>query len=757
MSMGGKTNRSRPLVLVAAAGLVLAAVGPVLHGSYALAAIGDITEHTIPTASSQPYDIVAGPDGNLWFTERNANKVGKVSTSGSFTEYTVPTANSKPFGIALGPDGNLWFTESVGNQIGKVTTSGVFTEYPIPTPSSSPWRITNGPDGNLWFTEFGAAQVAKLTTAGIFTEYAVGGNPGGIATGPDGNLWVTEFTGNNVAKVTSSGNVTEYPIPTSGSLSGGIVAGPDGNLWFTEFSGNKVANVTTSGSFTEYTVPTAGSQPIHLAAGLDGNIWFVELNGNKVARVTTSGAFTEYTVPTAGSSPIQITSGPDGNLWFVESNGNKVGMVVAVVAPTVTTQPMNQTVTAGATATFTAAASGTPAPTVQWQVSTGGPFSDLPGATSGTLTIPATTVGMSGNQYHAVFTNLSGAATSNAATLTVVPAPAGSAVTTQPANQTVTAGATATFTSAASGTPAPTVQWQVSTGGPFSDVPGATSGTLTIPGTTVGMSGNQYHAVFTNAPGAATSNAATLTVNSAPAGPTVTTQPTNQTVTAGATATFTSAASGTPAPTVQWQVSTGGPFSDVPGATSGTLTIPGTTVGLSGNQYHAVFTNASGAVTSNAATLTVNSAAAGPQPTALPTLGNVAIATPSPGPSPTPSPTASPSPSNPSPPRTAKPPASSPGGVSAVLSVLLTVPTLLVHNAPAIATRSSFPLLLLLMVAAFLGVQGRIDRRDPKLALAPVYPEPDLPFLPPGGASSVPPVPHPEPSGPSEHLGDEGQ
>ena len=49
-------------------------------------------------------------------------------------------------------------------------------------------------------------------------------------------------------------------------------------------------------------------------------------------------------------------------------------------APTVTTQPASQTVTAGQTATFTAAASGNPTPTVQWQVSTdsGSTFSDIP-------------------------------------------------------------------------------------------------------------------------------------------------------------------------------------------------------------------------------------------------------------------------------------------------------------------------------------------------------------------------------------------
>ena len=100
-------------------------------------------------------------------------------------------------------------------------------------------------------------------------------------------------------------------------------------------------------------------------------------------------------------------------------------------SPSVTTNPSNVTKTYGdASATFTAAASGTPAPTVQWQVSTngGGSFSNLSnggnisGATTDTLTISNPTVAMSGNQYHAVFTNTCNGtqtATSTAATLTV--------------------------------------------------------------------------------------------------------------------------------------------------------------------------------------------------------------------------------------------------------------------------------------------------------------------------------------------------
>ena len=92
-------------------------------------------------------------------------------------------------------------------------------------------------------------------------------------------------------------------------------------------------------------------------------------------------------------------------------------------------------------------------------------------------------------------------------------------VTTQPTNVTTTYGdGDVNFTAQASGSPAPTVQWQVSTnGGSFTDIPSATSETLTIHNPTVAMSGNQYQAVFTNecTPATATSNAATLTVNKA--------------------------------------------------------------------------------------------------------------------------------------------------------------------------------------------------------------------------------------------------
>jgi virginiamycin B lyase len=59
-----------------------------------------------------------GPAGNLWFTEFNGNKIGRITPQGAITEFPVPTANSAPNGITAGPDGSVWFTEEGANKIG---------------------------------------------------------------------------------------------------------------------------------------------------------------------------------------------------------------------------------------------------------------------------------------------------------------------------------------------------------------------------------------------------------------------------------------------------------------------------------------------------------------------------------------------------------------------------------------------------------------------------------------------------------------
>ena len=86
-----------------------------------------------------------------------------------------------------------------------------------------------------------------------------------------------------------------------------------------------------------------------------------------------------------------------------------------------TTNPINRSVTAGTSVSFTAAATGNPTPTVQWYVSTdgGATYTIIAGATGTNLTLTSTTTSQNGYRYRAVFTNSVGSATTTAATLTV--------------------------------------------------------------------------------------------------------------------------------------------------------------------------------------------------------------------------------------------------------------------------------------------------------------------------------------------------
>jgi Immunoglobulin I-set domain len=90
-------------------------------------------------------------------------------------------------------------------------------------------------------------------------------------------------------------------------------------------------------------------------------------------------------------------------------------MVKSAAAPSITTQPSNQSVNVGSTATFSVVATGTTPLTYQWQKGT----TPITGATAASYTTAATTSSDNGSQFEVVVTNSVGSITSNAATLTV--------------------------------------------------------------------------------------------------------------------------------------------------------------------------------------------------------------------------------------------------------------------------------------------------------------------------------------------------
>ncbi len=177
------------------------------------------------------------------------------------------------------------------------------------------------------------------------------------------------------------------------------------------------------------------------------------------------------------------------------------------------------------------------------------------------------------------------------------------AITTQPSNQLVTAGQTATFSVVATGTAPLTYQWQKGT----TPISGATAANYTTPVTTTSDNNTSFRVVVTNSAGSVSSNPATLSVSSAAVKPSITQQPSNHTVTAGQTATFSVVATGTATLSYQWQKGT----TAITGATSASYTTPATATSDSGSQFRVVVSNSAGNATSNYATLTVNAVSAG--------------------------------------------------------------------------------------------------------------------------------------------------
>ena len=264
---------------------------------------GSLTEFDLPAIVGGPFGITLGPDGNIWITTNALGQgrpdwIVRLGRDGAVAQFQagvgIGVSGTSPQGITSGPDGNLWFTETSADRIGRLTPAGVLTEFPTRTTPSSPNGIVAGPDGNLWFVEshYRNTAVARITTAGVITEYPLGGSPDDqlqpteIVAGLDGNLWLSQSHPSapqgEIVRVAPNGTFVTFPLQ-KGSRPLGLATGPDGNIWFTDWSGNAIGRMSPSGAVREFPLPRRNSQPSGITAGPGGRMWFTE--GGRIASI----------------------------------------------------------------------------------------------------------------------------------------------------------------------------------------------------------------------------------------------------------------------------------------------------------------------------------------------------------------------------------------------------------------------------------------------------------------------------------------
>ncbi len=261
------------------------------------------------------------------------------------------------------------------------------------------------------------------------------------------------------------------------------------------------------------------------------------------------------------------------------------------VKPSITSHPSNKSVVVGATATFSVGASGTAPLSYQWQKNN----SDIQDAIGSSYTTPAATLADNGATFRCIVTNPYGDATSNSATLTVGTAGSPS-IDTQPVDQTVQAGETATFFVEASGTAPLSYKWQKNS----ADIDGAVDPSYTTPATVRGDSGALFRCIVSNGSGNTTSNTAKLIVLS-PTAPVITRDPVDQIVGVGQTAKFRVSAMGAGTLSFQWKKN----GIAINGATDSSYTTAATSLSDSGTAYACVVRNILDSATSATARLKV--------------------------------------------------------------------------------------------------------------------------------------------------------
>jgi hypothetical protein len=396
---------------------------------------------------------------------------GVAVFSGEFTaDGGIPTGNisgTKDIGSSSGPTSAAAFnatysiSSSPTNGRGSVTltsgSGGTAIAYVI-SPSKFVMVPMSDPNPAVWiFEQASAGSVVQLSSLSLNPATAVGGAQSSSGTvtlsgpAPTGGAQVTLSSSNtSVVTVPSSVTVGAGATSTTFTVSTSVVSASTAVTISASYGGQaQTASLTvTPAPPPPPTLSSLTLNPTSVVGGAQTSTGTVSLsraalaggaqvtlssNNTSVATVpssvtvgagATSTTFAVSTSAVSASTAVTISASYGGQ-------AQTATLTVNVVPPSITAQPVNQTVTAGQTANFTVVATGTAPLNYQWQ--RGGVA--IPAANSSTYTTPATTTSDTGAQFTVVVSNSAGSVTSTPATLTVnPPLPTVSSLTLNPAS-----------------------------------------------------------------------------------------------------------------------------------------------------------------------------------------------------------------------------------------------------------------------------------------------------------------------------------
>lgn len=374
------------------------------------------------------------PDGTASTLAGTPGSAGSTDGVGSAARFFYPT------GVTIDGAGNLFVADAYNATIRKVTPDGTVSTLAGTAAVrgsadgtggaaqfNQPLSVAVDSAGNVFVADAVSSTIRKVSPAGVVTTFAgIAGSggfadgtgsaarfstPQGVAVDGAGNVYVADTGNNAIRKIAADGTATTL----AGSfLNSGSKDGTGINAWF--------------------------ASPESVAVDSAGNVYVADAGNNLLRKITPAGVVTTLggAAGVAGSTdgtgsaarfntPEGVAVDNTGIVYVADSFNNTIRKGQPIGFPTITTQPVGQTVVPGQGAVFSAAAGSSSALRYQWQLRTNGSstWSNLSdgasysGTSTATLTVNAITTAMNGNSFRCVISNADGSVVTAPAPLVV--------------------------------------------------------------------------------------------------------------------------------------------------------------------------------------------------------------------------------------------------------------------------------------------------------------------------------------------------
>lgn len=277
---------------------------------------GKFWQETPPNGKSGIMGIIVAPDDTIWFAEQYADYIGHYFPATDqyrvfqLSPISVPDPSDPnktqslpraPNNLVLDQKGYLWFSEINANEIGRLnTTDGTIRRYPLPLPPGTPkgqqalnpYGITVDPQGIIWFSTASAQVLGRLNPQNGQTSYFIPANISSalmeVASDSQGQIWATTFTSGLLLRFNPGDkHFTIYRAPSIDGNNGGglysLAVAANGDIWVVVTAAGLLARLDVkTQQFFYYIIPTRGSLPIGIVIEKNHAIWFTESGSNKL-------------------------------------------------------------------------------------------------------------------------------------------------------------------------------------------------------------------------------------------------------------------------------------------------------------------------------------------------------------------------------------------------------------------------------------------------------------------------------------------